>query len=834
MELAYHCATPVTLAGGGSRSEDRMGASAKLRSMRSTRRASVLRSSFAAALRFKHRRAESRTSTCSPLLATASPSSSSSSSASSWNDIELESVLKARSMAKSGNARPSSSSSSSLPSSVSASASGNGTVKAEHEASDGVQAAAPVTDWNPSDFAETRGGLEQDSATGFSISSDALSASAVASSITTPVPSMPRKAIPVRRAQEPPSPNPMGSPDLAGRASSNGVPPQLELSNASDEMEKGWSKRGTSLAWVRALEVWGFFLKFLFAELKLRKKTVEERAKAREILSVTLRKGLLALGPTFIKVGQLLSTRVDIIPEQYVKELCLLQDRVPGFSAERARSIIVNDLGVEADELFDSFDSQPIAAASLGQVHRAVYRGREVVVKIQRAGLKELFDMDLKNLKLLAVLLDKIDPKTDGADRNWVGIYDESAKLLYQEIDYELEAENAKRFAYNFRDIEWVKVPEVFEEASAARVLTLEYCPGVKTSDVEGIKRLGLDPVKIAARSGESYLNQLLRHGFFHCDPHPGNVAVDSTAGGRLVYYDFGMMAELEPRVKRGLVELVFGVFEGSSKEVCDALEKMGVLRPNVDRVSVEKVGRFFLDAFRSVSVMPKMSNDPAKQKAIVAEKMTSRLSTIGSDLLTLTDDAPFRFPATFTFVFRAFTTLEGIGKTLDPSYDLTRIAQPYLKDLLDLKDGSAFVSIAKSWQKRLGWRWEDIKSLVQAPRRVAYVSQTLEKMEQGDLKVRVRALENEQSFKRVTALLEVLGTALITSLFLNAALMFSVSSGTATLVTSASSGAVAQRFTRCAKLMWILAFLTGARTLISIFKVAGIDKKQKRFSGNT
>ena len=182
---------------------------------------------------------------------------------------------------------------------------------------------------------------------------------------------------------------------------------------------------------------------------------------AQRALAVILRDKALELGPTFIKLGQLLSTRIDILPREYIEALELLQDRVPGFSGELAVEIIEKELNKPLNQLYDTFNRTPLAAASLGQVHRATLNGRELAVKIQRQGLKTLFDMDLKNIKVLAILLDKFDPKSDGAQRDWVSIYDESAKLLYREIDYKAEALNSIRFKDNFADVPWVKVPEV-------------------------------------------------------------------------------------------------------------------------------------------------------------------------------------------------------------------------------------------------------------------------------------------------------------------------------------------------------------------------------------
>lgn len=187
---------------------------------------------------------------------------------------------------------------------------------------------------------------------------------------------------------------------------------------------------------------------------------VSYKAGKKELASL-LRDKLLELGPTFIKLGQLLSTRIDILPREYIDALVSLQDKVPGFSGDVAVNIIEQQLGKPIDQLYDTFDRTPLAAASLGQVHVATLNGQKLAVKIQRQGLKDLFDMDLKNIKVLAQILDKFDPKSDGAQRDWVSIYDESAKLLYREIDYENEALNSMRFKEQFKDIPWIKVPEV-------------------------------------------------------------------------------------------------------------------------------------------------------------------------------------------------------------------------------------------------------------------------------------------------------------------------------------------------------------------------------------
>jgi predicted unusual protein kinase regulating ubiquinone biosynthesis (AarF/ABC1/UbiB family) len=202
-----------------------------------------------------------------------------------------------------------------------------------------------------------------------------------------------------------------------------------------------------------------------------------------------------------------------VLPIEYTDVLKTLQDDVPGFSGKRASDIVSKELGRPCDEIFKDFSKKPLAAASLGQVHTATYKGKKVAIKVQRAGLKELFDADLKNLKKLAALLDKFDPKTDGADRNWVSIYEESERLLYEEIDYLKEANNADRFAKDFADTEWVKVPGVYRDMTTPRVLTMEYVESFKLTDIERVEKEGLDKTLLAKRTADAFLRQIVETG---------------------------------------------------------------------------------------------------------------------------------------------------------------------------------------------------------------------------------------------------------------------------------------------------------------------------------
>jgi len=535
-------------------------------------------------------------------------------------------------------------------------------------------------------------------------------------------------------------------------------------------LEKGWEQRGNSSALRRNAEVWKFALKCVLKALKPRKlrkagASEEEIEAAKSAAAIFIRDGLLRLGPTFVKLGQVCSTRTDVLPKEYCEVLKTLQDDVPGFSGKRAKQIVAQELGKPIDEIFQDFSEQPLAAASLGQVHTATYKGKKVAIKVQRAGLKELFDVDLKNLKKLAELLDKFDPKTDGADRDWVSIYEESERLLYLEIDYLNEATNAERFAKDFKDIDYVRVPNIFREVSTPRVLTMEFIESFKLTNLEKIDKLGLDREVLAKRTADAFLKQIIETGYFHCDPHPGNLCVDTS--GNLVYYDFGMMDELKPNVRSGFRKFCTALFAGgpmvndmtlakNSKMLVDGVEEAGVLARGADRLAVEKLARFFMRSFKDKQLGKKGGN--IKQ-------------TVGNDLQTLTENNVFRFPSTFTFIFRSFASIDGIGKGLDPKYDIGKLAQPFVEKFTDAQ---SFASPAEKnfnfFQKATGLNIEDINTAVSSPKKIAYIEETMRAMESGNLKIRVRSLENEKTLERMALTQSRVENLVLAGVFLNVA----------------------------------------------------------------
>ncbi|KAG2482100.1 hypothetical protein HYH03_018956 [Edaphochlamys debaryana] len=510
------------------------------------------------------------------------------------------------------------------------------------------------------------------------------------------------------------------------------VEAEAEMAERPSETDFKWAQDDYN-ATTRTIDTWTFFTIFRTRLWLLDQKwsypggfTDAKRSERARSLAKYLLTSILELGPTFIKIGQLSSTRSDLFPAEFVEELTTLQDRVPAFTAAKARAIIEKDLG-PVEELFADFEDRPIAAASLGQVHRAtLFTGEQVVVKVQRPGLKALFDIDLRNLQLLAEQLDKGDE-----NRDFKGIYQECASVLYQEIDYLNEGRNADRFRRNFRtDAPWARVPRVYWQYCSPRVLVLEYLPGVKISDKAKLEAAGLDTDMVARRATESYLIQILKHGFFHADPHPGNVSVDPRTGD-LLYYDFGMMGEIVPDVRTRLLDVFYGIYRKDTDQVLRALVALQVIKPTGDNLSIRRAIAYFID---------NLSQQTERQATIQA---------IGEDLFAIAVDQPFRFPATFTFVLRAFSTLEGIGKTLNPEYRFSEVAQPYAAELLQLQDANGQRNGALLLEQVQQQATELGQAAAAMPLRIARMEATMAQLEAGDLKLRVRVLESERADRR-------------------------------------------------------------------------------------
>ena len=374
--------------------------------------------------------------------------------------------------------------------------------------------------------------------------------------------------------------------------------------------------------------------------------------------AVRLRQILTKLGPTFIKVGQALSTRPDLIKPSFLDELIKLQDQLPPFSNDVARQIIYNDLDRTPEEIFSFFSAEPVAAASLGQVYKArLYSGEEVAVKVQRPNLMPVISRDLYIMRWAAGWIGPLLPLNLGHDLTL--IVDEFGSKLFEEVDYLNEGRNAERFAANFQDEPLVKVPSIYWRYTSSNVLTMEWINGFKLTDTDRVKQAGLatnDLVEIGVSSG---LRQLLEFGFFHADPHPGNLF--AMEDGRMAYIDFGMTDQLDLHTKETLVDSVVHLINRDYEDLANDFVKLGFLMPNTDV-------RPIVPALEAVF-----------QNAIGASVGDFNFKSITDKFSEVMYEYPFRVPAKFALIIRSLVTQEGLALSLDPNFKIVEIAYPYV-----------------------------------------------------------------------------------------------------------------------------------------------------------
>jgi len=472
--------------------------------------------------------------------------------------------------------------------------------------------------------------------------------------------------------------------------------------------------------------------------------TAERRAARQRRRARWLTAELLTLGSAFIKLGQLLSARPDVLPASWVEELSRLQDSVPAFSFQTAQALLEQELGGRCAEIID-LDPEPLGAASLAQVHRASLRsGRQVVLKIQRPGLERLFRLDLEVMQQVAAVLQR--HPSWGVGRDWVSIAQECRRVLLRELDFRLEAEHAARFRQQFLDDPGIRIPAVVWELTTRRVLCLDYVPGIKITDREAILEAGIDPAAVAEKGAASYLQQLVRFGFFHADPHPGNLAV--ARDGALIYYDFGMVGSLSQRLRSRLGRMVTAAAARDAGGLVNELQAAGVIAPDIDPGPVRRLVRVML----TEALTPPFS-------ANVIEKLSG-------DLYDLVYGQPFRLPPELIFVMRALSTFEGVGRSLDPSFSLVAIARPYLLPLM-----SASGNGPNDLFNQLGRQAVEVGSrALGLPQRL---EDSLSRIEQGDLQVQIRAGETDRLLRRVALSQQSAGQSmLLGALLVSAALL--------------------------------------------------------------
>ncbi|AFY50802.1 putative unusual protein kinase [Nostoc sp. PCC 7524] len=410
-----------------------------------------------------------------------------------------------------------------------------------------------------------------------------------------------------------------------------------------------------------------------------------------------LRELLTQLGPAYIKIGQALSTRPDLVPPIYLEELTRLQDQLPPFPNEIAYQFIEEELGQPPEEVYTELSAQPIAAASLGQVYKGKLKtGEEVAVKVQRPDLRERITIDLYILRRLAALVQR---KVKRVRSDLVGILDELGDRIFEEMDYIHEGENAERFFELYGHIKDIYVPKIYWEYTNRRVLTMEWINGTKLTQTAEIKAQGIDARYLIEVGVQCSLRQLLEHGFFHADPHPGNLL--ATPDGQLAYLDFGMMSEIKPPQRYGLIEAIVHVVNRDFEGLAQDYVKLDFLSPETDLTPIiPAFGKVFADA----------------QGASVAEL---NIKSITDELSALMYEYPFRVPPYYALIIRSLVTLEGIAIYIDPNFKVLSEAYPYVaKRLLTDPAPELRSSLRDLLFKEGKFRWNRLENLLRNARK--------------------------------------------------------------------------------------------------------------------
>lgn len=373
-----------------------------------------------------------------------------------------------------------------------------------------------------------------------------------------------------------------------------------------------------------------------------------------------MRLALEELGPTFIKFGQFLSTRADILPPNYIKEFAKLQDSVPPFSFEEVAAEIRKELGREIPDLFASFEREAIGAASIAQAHRAtLLSGEDVVVKVRRPGILDLVETDIEALMLLAMMAEKHLPNSDIYDP--VGQVRELSRTIRREMDLSLEGRTIERFAANFAGDSTVYFPKVYWSVTSKALLTMEMIEGLKVTDISSLNAAGLDPKLIARRGADAFVKMVLQHGFFHGDPHPGNILI--LPDNVICMLDFGMTGRIDPFLKSHLTDILLAILKRDAEEVISLLIYSGDITDSVNIRALRRDISEFIEKYYDLSL----------QQFQVGQLLI--------DFTEIISEYRIKFHPDLLLLAKAFMTIESMGRRLDPDFDMTLHLRPLMEN---------------------------------------------------------------------------------------------------------------------------------------------------------
>ena len=383
------------------------------------------------------------------------------------------------------------------------------------------------------------------------------------------------------------------------------------------------------------------------------------RKNARKVLNT-----FISLGPVYIKLGQWLSSRADILPQPYLEELGKLQDSVPAAPFEQAKSIIEKEIG-PINEKFDKIDPNPLSGASLGQVYRGTLSGQEIVVKVKRPGIEKVVDEDIKVLKkILPLALRFVDPNLRYSAKAMLAQFIET---IHEEMDYTIESDNLKKIKHDMKKNSKVVVPSVYDEYSSKNVLTMEYLPGIKVTNVEALDEKGIDRQKLVIDVHKVFFTMLLRYSIFHADPHPGNISV--TDDGKLILYDYGMVGKLDNETRLKLIRLYLALVEKDPPRTVNAMNDLGMLTPDFNRTVIEKGIEL------AVRAMHGKKPDDMEVEGLMelSNRTMSRF--------------PFVLPKNLALYMRMASIIEGIYKTHKINFKFVKVIREILEEESLIKD---------------------------------------------------------------------------------------------------------------------------------------------------
>jgi predicted unusual protein kinase regulating ubiquinone biosynthesis (AarF/ABC1/UbiB family) len=429
---------------------------------------------------------------------------------------------------------------------------------------------------------------------------------------------------------------------------------------------------------------------------------------------VAFRQTAIKLGVLMIKLGQFLSSRADLLPEQALAVLTSLQDEVPAESFSHVVSVIEDELGKPIDQIFNYVESKATAAASLGQVHKAVLAstGEEVAVKVQRPNIDQLVRSDLNSLKFVIRVITRF--VNTGNFIDLIGVYREFERTVYEEIDYVTEAANCKRFKEMFKDDENIYIPEVYEEYTTRRLLVLEWINGIKINDYDALEAAGVDRLEVANRTVQAYFHQFFDEGFFHADPHPGNIFVKPGLldnGPIIEFVDFGMVGSITSVMKQALKELFLSFLTHDSETMVQALSQLGFIGKGANTSALERGLSLLLEQYYGMTL---------------GEARELDIPEVADEVGKLLYGQPFQMPAQFAFIGRAVSTLVGVTTGLAPDFNFIDVAAPYARNFMGLNTED----IGKTIQQLLSQLLETVNTLLKMPRTIERI---LTKLEAGE-----------------------------------------------------------------------------------------------------